>query len=398
VYFEEEILSLIVSHYEGAYWDFKIQWPTTEGGSLLHDIICMANNLEDRDAYIIIGVKDKTCEIEGISPDDKNRKNTQQLNNYLKDKPFAGNIRPLTEVKEIILDGKFVDVIVIKRNINTPFYLTCSKGEYSNLRPYHIYTRIQDSNTDKNSSADLDKTEILWRKRFGLNLTALERFDVIIKEKDKWKKSPFIMNRTSYDEVWYHEIFPEFTIKISADESGKAQELYMAECNDPTPCWINICICYHNTVLRFFKGVCLDGGRTTIISPHAYACISKSIYGYPLMFHFFLKDSLEVHISNVLGGIGLNHNIMEIEGTALPIKSIVCFENQNEWDLFKEKYLEFRESYSEKLTDSDLKEISHQSIQSFLISPEAINKTMLEAHAKFTTWIQKKLAEFRKKI
>lgn len=62
--FELEIQSLIDSHNEGAYWDFKLQWPTTEGGSLLHDIICMSNNLEDRDAYIIIGIRDETCEIE----------------------------------------------------------------------------------------------------------------------------------------------------------------------------------------------------------------------------------------------------------------------------------------------------------------------------------------------
>ena len=51
---KEEILELISLKQEGAYWDFKKEW-YEEGKQpdLLHDIICMSNNLENRDAYII---------------------------------------------------------------------------------------------------------------------------------------------------------------------------------------------------------------------------------------------------------------------------------------------------------------------------------------------------------
>lgn len=52
-----KIRSLINLGTEGAYWDFKQEWHSNNT-DLLHDIICMANNLEDCDAYIIIGVTD----------------------------------------------------------------------------------------------------------------------------------------------------------------------------------------------------------------------------------------------------------------------------------------------------------------------------------------------------
>jgi len=55
----EEIKDLIALEQEGGYWDFKREWYTRKS-NMLHDIICMANNLENRDAYIIIGVDQET--------------------------------------------------------------------------------------------------------------------------------------------------------------------------------------------------------------------------------------------------------------------------------------------------------------------------------------------------
>lgn len=56
----QEIYELISYKQEGAYWDFKKEW-YAEGklADLLHDIICMANNMENRDAYIIIGIDEE---------------------------------------------------------------------------------------------------------------------------------------------------------------------------------------------------------------------------------------------------------------------------------------------------------------------------------------------------
>jgi predicted HTH transcriptional regulator len=57
---KNQIIELISLKQEGPYWDFKKEWYLKEKDSdLLHDIICMANNLENRDAYIIIGVDEE---------------------------------------------------------------------------------------------------------------------------------------------------------------------------------------------------------------------------------------------------------------------------------------------------------------------------------------------------
>jgi len=50
-----EIRSLLELGYEGGYWDFKSDYPDkNKKEDKLHDIICMANNLEDRwsDLYL----------------------------------------------------------------------------------------------------------------------------------------------------------------------------------------------------------------------------------------------------------------------------------------------------------------------------------------------------------
>ena len=46
--FKEEVLRLIAFRQEGEYWDFKKEWHKNKS-DLLHDIICMANNLSNHD-------------------------------------------------------------------------------------------------------------------------------------------------------------------------------------------------------------------------------------------------------------------------------------------------------------------------------------------------------------
>lgn len=56
--FKEEILQLISLRQEGDYWDFKKEWYTNKP-DLLHDIICMANNLSNHDGLVFIGVDEE---------------------------------------------------------------------------------------------------------------------------------------------------------------------------------------------------------------------------------------------------------------------------------------------------------------------------------------------------
>ena len=82
--FTRDIENLIALMHEGDYWDFKKQWHA-DIIELLHDIICMANCQTYGDKYIIIGVDEsKKYKVCGVKRKDTNRKNTAELNNFLR--------------------------------------------------------------------------------------------------------------------------------------------------------------------------------------------------------------------------------------------------------------------------------------------------------------------------
>lgn len=101
----EKLESLITMHQEGPYWDFKREWyGDNKDGDMLIDIICMANNLVDRDAYIIIGIDEENdYSIQDVTQD-KNRRNTQMLTDFIRGKKFAGDFRPVVTVEQIQLN------------------------------------------------------------------------------------------------------------------------------------------------------------------------------------------------------------------------------------------------------------------------------------------------------
>lgn len=216
---KEEILDLISLKQEGAYWDFKKEWyDEKHKQDLLHDIICMSNNLINKDAYIIIGVdEENNYEIVDMK-EDSNRKNTQNIVDFLKDKKFAGDIRPTVVVRTIEIQGNQIDIIVVKNSTNTPFYL---KEKYLGVYSNQIYTRIQDTNTPLTSSADIDKVEWLWKKRFGLDLSPLEKAVYLLSDVKKWLPVGTDGVHTSFKNYgeFYHKQHPEFTIKYQLDES-----------------------------------------------------------------------------------------------------------------------------------------------------------------------------------
>ncbi|MDR0489279.1 MAG: ATP-binding protein [Propionibacteriaceae bacterium] len=153
------VLSLISDCREGGYWDFKKQWPL--GAELLHDIICMANNLEDRDAYIIIGVNEANgFAVVGVE-NDQGRRNTNDLTNFLRYKKFQGGMRPTALVQTFTLVGHQVDVLIVKNTSHTLYLITEDFTEAPagarprTVRANSIYTRVQDANTPIDKTADL---------------------------------------------------------------------------------------------------------------------------------------------------------------------------------------------------------------------------------------------------
>ena len=126
---------------EGEYWDFKRQWYSKKE-DMLHDIICMANNLTINDGYIIIGVDEENDYLICDVANDSNRRKTQDIVTFLRDKNFAGDIRPTVYIETLSVKDKLIDVIVVQNDRNTPYYLTkphgkeyiCSKCNRKNYR------------------------------------------------------------------------------------------------------------------------------------------------------------------------------------------------------------------------------------------------------------------------
>ena len=267
---KDEISDLISLGTEGNYWDFKQQWHKNKA-DLLHDIICMANNLADRDAYIIIGVSDSNSpdgvQIKGVPND--NRKSQQNLIDFLKDKKFAGGIRPTVYVQTLSLGNQDVDVIIVKNTANTPYFLIDAFNDGKEcVRAGHVYVRIGDTNTPKIAFADIDKVEFLWRKRFGIDLTVNERLLRLLDYPDDWLGSLDIDRRK------YHSVYPEFQINLidyEDDENAFNNNSIVINIADHNPdkkfSVGKVAITYHSTVLFTGNVIFLDGHRHLIPFP-----------------------------------------------------------------------------------------------------------------------------------
>lgn len=280
----EQVVNLISLKQEGGYWDFKREW-YSDKTDLLHDIICMANNLSNQDGLIIIGVDEENdYEIQDVEID-TNRKRTQDLVSFLRDKKFAGGIRPTVTVQTIQSSQKTIDVLIVCNDRNTPYYLT---EKYQGVFANNIYVRIMDTNTPKNSSGDINIVETLWKKRFGINATALERVILYLQIPSDWIDS--------YDESRrYYKFAPEFVIEqVSASDDRDGYEFYLFGQYDIRPHWYDINIYYHQTLLDSLGGAALDGGRCFTATPKI---AGLSLYGnrmnWDISYKYFIKESIE---------------------------------------------------------------------------------------------------------
>lgn len=260
--FIEEIIDLIELKKEGNYWDFKEYWHDNNA-DLLHDIICFANNLANRDSYIIIGVEDKSYTITDVK-NDPNRKNQQNIIDFLKSKKFIGGIRPDIEVKTIEIQNCEIDILIIKNSFNTPYFLLEDYRDNSKVVKKHsIYTRIGDTNTPKDNIADINHIEYLWKKRFLLTESPVKRIFELLKEKQNWEEK-HINNQT----IYHYSFNPEFTLVIEDDDNNRTHsEFYSKVMTNDNQSYSNLYIKYFGTVIYECQLTYLDGGRLLIPTP-----------------------------------------------------------------------------------------------------------------------------------
>lgn len=323
----DEIRRLIDLHQEGSYWDFKKEWYGKDKDSdQLIDIICMANNLANRDAYIIIGIdEEQDYSVSDVS-NDPNRRNTQMLTDFLRSKKFAGDYRPVVTVEALHLSGGWIDVIVVRNSTNTPFFL---KERYKSVNPNNIYVRLQDSNTPCDRSADFHHVEYLWKKRFGMLLTPIEKVKLYLKHPEDWENSP------SQEDKKYYKFAPEYTIEhtFEPDDHRDGYEYYLFAQTDSRPHWCDIRICYHQTVLADMGGVILDGGRYFTATPNTDGISLNRYAHWDVAYKYMIKGELNhlVHeFYYVDDGDEARHAHNEYEGCLL------FFDSSNEHEEFKD--------------------------------------------------------------
>lgn len=255
------IIDLIDSKREGDYWDFKEEWYSNKA-DLLHDIICLANNRVNKDAYIIIGVVDKIYELKSVA-NDKNRRNQQQVIDFLKTIKFSGGIRPDIEVRTINIQNLELDIIIVKNSFDTPYFLLEDYRDKDKLvKKYSIYTRVQDTNTPKDSIADIDQIEYLWKKRFLLTESPIKRIFESLKDKNNWDER-YVKGET----IYHYKFNPEYTLIIEDEEEELYPEFYSMVMINKRQSYSNLSIKYYGTIVFQCQLTYLDGARLLVPTP-----------------------------------------------------------------------------------------------------------------------------------
>lgn len=349
-YLEEVIKSLIETQREDDYWDFKRE-PHKNNASLLHDIICLANSLHKGDRYLIIGVSDPSdgAKIVGLEQSQVNRMKQSHLIDFLRNKKFAGEVRPVIELHTLKIENKEVDVLIISDIPNKPYYLIedyHEKGQNEKdkvVKAYHIYTRVGDTNTPMDKSADIGFVEKMWKQRFGLDLSPLEKMKQLLCEPpERWKKEINDKRRAYYIES------PEFHIDFSKPEHMEKPEPYCFFYPNESGFHGVASFKYHSTVLFELEYVYCDEMRKILPAPE-WSNVAQPHKGNGFYFYYFYYD-----MSSLLGLFSyfLTDNKLDFtsRGGGAPF---ICFENENE-------RLEFENHISHNVTEIEAMSPSSQ--------------------------------------
>lgn len=302
---EDIVREFFYQETEGEYWDFKEKPYFYEGQSkeeknkkkndLLHDIICMANNLSNRDAYIIMGIQNKPVKITGVKHF-ANKWTQENYQDFLQNLTWAGDMIPTVEFRTIN-DGD-LDVLIIKRSNKIPFYIT---KKYSKVRENQIYVRKGSKNTAIDSQAEIGDIEKLFEFRFGLTPFPKERVINYITDHDHW-----IEMKGNYEtRSWYYEKFPEYTMELVDDPQNdelKAPVYALIQSNARTT-WQILRLKYHQTILLEFSSHYIDEYRGISVQPK-YNFLKlfdrMDSIKFPSMYYYYLYNSVEIELMCLL--------------------------------------------------------------------------------------------------
>ena len=128
----------------------------------------------------------------------------------------------------------------------------------------------------------------MWKKRFRLISTPIDRIKYYLEKSDDWVESPTNWETSKK----YHNYFPEFTIEFTLEDDGNAYQYYIFNQTDITPHWRKIRLFYHQTLLMSLEGVLLDGGRYFTPTPLTDGISLTQHHNWDIIFKYFINDTL----------------------------------------------------------------------------------------------------------
>lgn len=274
----EQIIFLRSLKKEGTYWDFKKQHHT-DNTELLHDIMCLANAEHNGDRFLIYGIEDETMALHNIA-NDKGRRPQANIIDFLRSNQtkFSEGRYPDIRLETLEIDCHQIDVLIISEPIKKPIYLV---GRIDGVNPYHIYSRVGDTNTPKDKSASPHDIERMWRERFGLDQTPFQRVQAFLADFDDWASDL----QASGSTLWYHKVFPEFTIRVENSDLASSEEWTRGEIVTANNHSSLYTIYYHQTRIGWVRSVTFDDNKKSMVAPEWESCATGRFY-------FYEKDSI----------------------------------------------------------------------------------------------------------
>ena len=369
-----KIFSLIEMKREGSYWDYKEKYHSNNA-KFIHDIICLANNLDNKDAYLIFGVSDNG-EVKGIAGDE-NRKNQADIIDLLRNQKFAGRIPPFVKLETILYFDKEIDVLIIFNSNQVPYYLEEQfVRDKTKILPGVIYTRRQDSNTPIDGIASIYEIEHLWRRRFGLDRLPFDKLRNFIKDKHLWENNS--VGR-------YYKLQPEFTfVEVNNSEDRRRNVFYAFTQMNESHYFQKYQFRYHQTILYESEMVVMDSGRYITSTPNLEVLdFDNEQHSAPnfLSYNYYTRDSIEWDIHKFLFD---SDNHEAVISNRRFLKVILIFDNESEKE-------EFNRYLRENLSNLDMEFI--QNLQT--INNDDRMYDIVEHEIEVSIIFNRKLQEYR---
>lgn len=218
-------------------------------------------------------------------------------------------------------DGSTVKLKDIK-SLN--FHKPIEKSNSKVVRAGCIYVRREGAKSPIDRSAAPPELEALYKKKFGLTLSFMDRFELLLSKKDEWDSRPYIQGHDSWDcQSMYilHKHFPKFFIKIDfSDKQFSEREI------SPLPFFHEEAVeaCTHGRLKLFYdksliKEFCvyhyqiyfgIQGLRIYFVDPLS-AEVFDDLIEYTddgecqmgeekYIFYFFVKNDTGFNLNNIL--------------------------------------------------------------------------------------------------